>query len=156
MGKKQPSKMNVPKSVQIKDMEKMSTPMLMFLYTETVQAFWNKVRGTRVEEFRFLLVRNRRFLMVFLGQKRSKPLRGNRRFFSLFRRYFYVRNYRFFIVIFFVRNDRFFCRFRRFFVVFVVFSSLFRRFFVVFFFMSYVKIVAFSSFFVVSYMWNII
>ena len=38
----------------------------------------------RVEEFRFSLVRNRRFLIVFLRQKRSKPLRGNRRFVRYF------------------------------------------------------------------------
>ena len=36
---------------------------------------------TRVEEICFSLVRNRRFLIVFLREKRSKPLRGNRRFF---------------------------------------------------------------------------
>ena len=38
----------------------------------------------RVEEFCFSLVRNRRFLIVFLGQKRSKTLRGNRRFVRYF------------------------------------------------------------------------
>ena len=44
----------------------------------------NEKQSARVQEFRFPLVRNRRFLIVFLRQKRSKPLRGNRRFVRYF------------------------------------------------------------------------
>ena len=46
--------------------------------------FCDSVLASRDEEFCFSLVRNRRFLIVFIRQKRSKPLRGNRRFVRYF------------------------------------------------------------------------
>ena len=55
--------------------------------TQTIMKYLgkdNKYEPARVEEFRFSLVRNRRFLIVFLRQKRSNPLRGNCRFLRYF------------------------------------------------------------------------